>query len=196
MGAEVGEVDFPPRSTGCLAYYIIGPAEASSNLARFDGIRYGHRAEDAEDVLDLYMRSRAEGFGPSRSAASCWAPTRCRRATTTRTTDRRRRRARSIIRDFEPAFANYDVLRPDGPHTAFKIGEKAADPLSMYLSDIFTIPVNLAGTPAVSMPCGCADTGLPVGLQLMGTHFNEEMLFRVAHRFEQATDFHKRRPEL
>jgi aspartyl-tRNA(Asn)/glutamyl-tRNA(Gln) amidotransferase subunit A len=189
LGAEVGEVELPSTQYGLPAYYIVGPAEASSNLARFDGIRYGHRAADAEDVMDLYMRSRAEGFGPE-SIRRIMLGTYALSAGYYDAYYGQAQKVRTlIIRDFERAFADYDVLLvPTSPTTAFKIGEKAADPVAMYLSDVYTIPVNLAGIPAVSVPCGLVD-GLPVGLQLMGAHFAESTLLRAAAAFEAATGF-------
>jgi aspartyl-tRNA(Asn)/glutamyl-tRNA(Gln) amidotransferase subunit A len=186
MGAEIGEVDMPAAQHGLSAYYIIGPAEASSNLARFDGIRYGHRVADAEDVIDLYTRSRAEGFGPE-SIRRIMLGTYALSAGYYDAYYGQAQKARTIIiRDFENAFADYDVLlTPTTPTTAFKLGEKSEDPLSMYLSDIFTIPVNLSGICALSMPIGLgADTGLPVGLQLMGTHFAEKTILRAAAALE------------
>jgi len=191
LGAEVGEVDLPAAQHGLSAYYIIGPAEASSNLARFDGIRYGHRVQDAEDVIDLYMRSRAEGFGPE-SIRRIMLGTYALSAGYYDAYYGQAQKARTvIIRDFERAFADYDVLlTPTSPTTAFKIGEKAADPMSMYLSDVYTIPVNLAGNVGLSIPVGLGtDSGLPVGLQLMGTHFSEATVLRAAYALEQAVAF-------
>ncbi len=186
LGAEVGEVELPACRYGLPAYYIIGPAEASSNLARFDGIRYGLRVPDAEDVMDLYLRSRAEGFGHEAirrimlgtyALSAGYYDAYYGQAQKVRTL---------IIRDFERAFADFDVLvTPTSPTVAFAIGEKAADPVSMYLSDVYTIPVNLAGIPSVSVPCGLVD-GLPVGLQLMGPHFAESNLMRAAWAYEKA----------
>jgi aspartyl-tRNA(Asn)/glutamyl-tRNA(Gln) amidotransferase subunit A len=191
LGAEVGEVDLPAAKHGLSAYYVIGPAEASSNLARFDGIRYGHRVKDAADVLDLYMRSRAEGFGPE-SIRRIMLGTYALSAGYYDAYYGQAQKARTvIIRDFERAFADYDVLlTPTSPTTAFKIGEKSADPLSMYLSDFYTIPVNLAGNVGVSIPIGLgADTGLPIGLQLIGTHFAEATVLRAAKAMESAVAF-------
>jgi aspartyl-tRNA(Asn)/glutamyl-tRNA(Gln) amidotransferase subunit A len=189
LGAEVGEVDLPSTQFGLPAYYIIGPAEASSNLARFDGIRYGHRAADADDVLDLYLRSRAEGFGPE-SIRRIMLGTYALSAGYYDAYYGQAQKVRTlIIRDFESAFASFDVLlTPTSPTTAFRIGEKSADPVAMYLSDVYTIPVNLAGIPAVSVPCGTVD-GLPVGLQIMGKHFAEATVLRVAHAVEASTGF-------
>jgi aspartyl-tRNA(Asn)/glutamyl-tRNA(Gln) amidotransferase subunit A len=188
-GAEVGETQLPSTQYGLPAYYIIGPAEASSNLARFDGIRYGHRAKDAEDVMDLYLRSRAEGFGPE-SIRRIMLGTYALSAGYYDAYYGQAQKVRTlIIRDFDRAFEQFDVLlTPTSPTTAFKIGEKAADPVAMYLSDVFTIPINLAGIPAVSVPCGLAD-GLPVGLQIIGRHFAESTILRVAQSVEDITAF-------
>jgi len=191
LGAEVGEVNLPAAQHGLSAYYIIGPAEASSNLARFDGIRYGHRVADAEDVLDLYMRSRAEGFGPE-SIRRIMLGTYALSAGYYDAYYGQAQKARTImIRDFERVFSEYDVvLTPTSPTTAFRIGEKAADPLSMYLSDVFTIPVNLAGNVGVSIPIALgSESGLPVGLQLIGTHFAERTVLRAARAMESVACF-------
>lgn len=196
LGAQVGEVTLPAAHHGLSAYYIIGPAEASSNLARFDGIRYGHRATDAEDVLDLYNRSRAEGFGPE-SIRRIMLGTYALSAGYYDAYYGQAQRARSVIAaDFAAAFADYDVLlTPTSPTTAFKIGEKAADPLSMYLSDIYTIPVNLAGNVGISIPIGLgAESGLPVGLQIIGDHFAEATVLRAAAAVEEAVGFDPRPP--
>ncbi len=191
MGAEVGEVTLPNARHGLSAYYIVGPAEASSNLARFDGIRYGHRVADAEDVLDLYMRSRAEGFGPE-TIRRVMLGTYALSAGYYDAYYGQAQKARTVIADdFSKAFADYDVLlTPTSPTTAFSIGEKASDPLQMYLSDIFTIPVNLAGNTALSIPVGLgARSGLPVGLQLIGDHFNEAAILRAAQALEERIAF-------
>lgn len=189
LGAEVGEVELPSTAYGLSAYYILGPAEASSNLARFDGIRYGHRAKDADDVLDLYMRSRAEGFGPE-AIRRIMIGTYALSAGYYDAYYGQAQKVRTLIgREFEAAFADFDVLlTPTSPTTAFKIGERAANPVSMYLSDVYTIPVNMAGIPALSVPCGTLD-GLPVGLQIMGTHFAEATILRAAQAFEDACGF-------
>ena len=164
LGAEVGEVDLPHAKYGLAAYYIIGPAEASSNLARFDGIRYGYRVPDPADVLDLYMRSRAEGFGPE-SIRRIMLGTYALSAGYYDAYYGQAQKVRTlIIRDFDARVRATSTCcsRPTSPTVAFKIGEKADDPLSMYLSDVYTIPVNLAGIPGVSIPCGLSE-GLPVG---------------------------------
>lgn len=178
------------------AYYLIATAEASSNLARYDGVRYGLRVEDAEDVVDMYMRSRSRGFGHevkrrimlgTYSLSAGYYDAYYLKALKVRTL---------IKRDFDRAFEQYDLLlSPTSPSTAFKVGEMVNDPLQMYLQDVCTIPVNLAGIPAISIPCGLVN-GLPVGLQLMGKAFDEGTLLRVAYTFEQNTDFGRLRPQL
>lgn len=190
-GAEVVEVDLPAAEHALSAYYIIGPAEASSNLARFDGIRYGHRAANPEDVLDLYMRSRAEGFG-AESIRRIMLGTHALSAGYYDAYYGQAQKARTVmIRDFERAFAKADVLlTPTSPTTAFRLGEKVDDPLAMYLSDYYTIPVNLAGNTALSLPVGLGrDSGLPVGVQLIGTHFAEATVLRAAAELEREVAF-------
>ncbi len=191
LGAEVGEVELPSTAHGLSAYYVIGAAEASSSLARFDGIRYGHRVEDAADVLDLYMRSRAEGFGPE-TIRRVMLGTYALSAGYYDAYYGQAQKARTLIkRDFAAAFEDFDVLlTPTSPTTAFRIGEKSDDPLSMYLSDIYTIPVNLAGNCAISVPSGlCPESGLPIGLQIIGTHFAEATILRAAAAYESAVAF-------
>ena len=188
LGAEVGEVNLPMSQHGLAAYYIIGPAEASSNLARFDGIRYGHRVPDAKDVLDLYMRSRAEGFGPE-SIRRIMLGTYALSAGYYDAYYGTAQKTRTLIaNEFASAFEKFDVLiTPTSPTVAFKIGEKAEDPLSMYLSDVYTIPLNLAGLPGVSIPAAeCTETGLPIGVQIIGRHFDEATMLRVAATLEGA----------
>ena len=191
LGAEVGEVRLPSARHGLAAYYIIGPAEASSNLARFDGIRYGHRAAGAEDVIDLYMRSRAEGFGPE-SIRRIMLGTYALSAGYYDAYYGQAQKARTrIIEDFRSAFERFDVLlTPTTPEVAFRFGEKTDDPYLMYLNDIYTIPVNLAGNCAVSVPAGlCSSAGMPMGLQIIGDYFAEATLLRAAAAFEEATHF-------
>ncbi len=188
LGAKVDEVDLPTARHGLSSYYVIGPAEASSNLARFDGVRYGHRAKGAEDVLDMYFRSRAEGFGPE-SVRRIMLGTYALSAGYYDAYYGQAQRARTLIRrDFASAFERFDVLlTPTTPTAAFRFGEKAADPLAMYLSDVFTIPVNLAGNCAISVPAGLgAHSGLPVGVQLIADHFEEVSLLRAAAAYESA----------
>ncbi len=198
MGAIVGEVDLPTSQHGLSAYYIIGPAEASSNLARFDGIRYGHRVDGATDVLDLYMRSRSEGFGPE-AKRRIMLGTYALSAGYYDAYYGKAQKARTLIAsEFSAAFADYDVLlTPTSPQVAWKFGEKS-DPLTMYLADIFTIPVNLAGNCGISIPCGITaaedGTPLPIGLQLIGDHFAEAKLFRAAAALERDLDLDMRSP--
>ncbi len=196
LGATVGEVELPSAQHGLSAYYIIGPAEASSNLARFDGIRYGARAEDPADVLDLYMRSRAEGFGPE-TIRRVMLGTYALSAGYYDAYYGQAQKARTLIkRDFASAFEDFDVLlTPTAPSAAFKVGEKSQDPMEMYLNDIFTIPVNLAGNCAISVPAGLGvDSGLPVGVQIIGDYFAEDVLLRAAAAYEGAVGFDSRPP--
>jgi aspartyl-tRNA(Asn)/glutamyl-tRNA(Gln) amidotransferase subunit A len=191
LGAEVADVDLPAAKHGLAAYYIIGPAEASSNLARFDGIRYGHRAEDPADVIDLYMRSRAEGFGPE-TIRRIMLGTYVLSAGYYDAYYGQAQKARTrIIEDFDAAFERFDVLlTPSTPGPAFRFGEKAADPLAMYLNDFYTIPVNLAGNCAISVPAGlCASSGMPLGLQIIGDYFAEATLLQAAAAYEEAVGF-------
>lgn len=197
LGAEIVEISLPHSDLAIPVYYIIATAEASSNLARYDGIRYTHRSADAKDVVDVYFKSRAEGFGEevkrriilgSYVLSSGYYDAYYLRA----------QKVRTLIRnDFEKAFENVDViLAPTSPTTAFKVGEKSSDPLSMYLSDIFTINVNLAGLPGLSLPCGFASDGMPVGLQMIGKAFDESNLLSYAHAYESACDWKNRNPQL
>ncbi|MHB1342184.1 MAG: Asp-tRNA(Asn)/Glu-tRNA(Gln) amidotransferase subunit GatA [Coriobacteriia bacterium] len=190
LGAEVGEVDLPTSQHGLAAYYVLGPAEASSNLARFDGIRYGYRSPDAEDVLDLYMRSRAEGFGPE-TIRRVMLGTYALSAGYYDAYYGQAQKARTLItREFATAFERFDVLiTPTTPTVAFKFGEKAADPVSMYLSDVYTIPLNLAGLPGVSVPTAKSVEGLPIGVQVIANHFDESTMFRAARALESAAGF-------
>ncbi|MBA4837443.1 Asp-tRNA(Asn)/Glu-tRNA(Gln) amidotransferase subunit GatA, partial [Thermoactinomyces intermedius] len=187
MGAHVEEVSLPHMEYAVAAYYIIAPAEASSNLARFDGVRYGVR-KTGKNLLDLYLESRSQGFGPevkrrimlgTYALSSGYYDAYYKKA----------QKVRTLIRqDFENVFKQFDVIvGPTTPTTAFKIGEQADDPLTMYMNDILTIPVNLAGLPAISVPCGLAD-GMPVGLQIIGQPFAESTVLRVAHAYEQQTE--------
>lgn len=196
LGAVWQEVSLPHSEYAVATYYLLASSEASSNLARFDGVRYGVRAENPSHLLDLYHRSRSEGFGSevkrrimlgTYALSSGYYDAYYLKAQQVRTL---------IKQDFEKVFAEYDVIiGPTAPTTAFKIGEQIDDPLKMYLNDICTIPVNLAGVPAISVPCGLVD-GLPVGLQIIGNVFAESTVLRVAHAFEQHTDHHRLRPDL
>jgi aspartyl-tRNA(Asn)/glutamyl-tRNA(Gln) amidotransferase subunit A len=185
-GAVVAETSLPNLEYGLSAYYIIAPAEASSNLARFDGVRYGYRAADPEDLMDMYTRTRAEGFGDEVKRRIMLGTYALSAGYYDAYYGKAQKARTLIVRDFSKAFEDYDVLvSPTSPTTAFKIGEKTGDPLQMYLSDICTIPVNLAGLPGISIPCGTVD-GLPVGLQIIGKALDEETLLRVAYSFEQS----------
>jgi aspartyl-tRNA(Asn)/glutamyl-tRNA(Gln) amidotransferase subunit A len=196
LGAKVEEVSLPTLKYGVPTYYILATAEASSNLERYDGVKYGHRSEDSPDLLNMYYNTRREGFG-AEVKRRIMLGTYALSAGYYDAYYLKAQKVRTLIKqDFEKAFSKFDVLiSPTAPSVAFKIGEKVNDPLSMYLSDIATIPVNLAGLPAISIPCGQAD-GLPIGLQIIGKAFSEEMLLRVAFTYEQNTEWHKQRAKL
>ena len=195
LGAQLKEVSLPSLPLSVPTYYVVAPAECSSNLARFDGVRYGHRCENPRDLMDLYCRSRGEGFG---------AEVKRRIMTGTYVLSAgyydayylQAQRARQLInRDFERAFKEVDVLMgPTTPTPAFAIGAKTSDPITMYLNDIYTIGANLAGLPAISLPCGFVES-LPVGLQIVGPHFAEAKILNAAHRYQRETDWHRRMPE-
>ena len=197
LGAEVVEISLPHTDYAVAVYYLIATAEASANLARFDGVRYGARVRGA-DVLETYSKTRGAGFGPEvkrRIILGTYALS----AGYYDAYYLRAQKVRTLIRrDFEQAFQKCDVIvTPTSPTPAFKIGEKANDPLQMYLSDIFTISVNLAGNCGLSLPCGfTSQPKLPIGLQLIGKAFDEPTLLRVAHAYEQSTSWHKERPAL
>ncbi len=195
MGATVHEIHLPNTALSIPAYYVIAPAECSSNLARYDGVRYGHRCVDPVDLEDLYKRSRSEGFG-SEVKRRIMIGTYALSAGYFDAYYLKAQKIRGLIRhDFANAFQNVDViLGPTSPETAFKIGEKTDDPISMYLSDLYTIAVNLAGLPGISIPAGFSK-GLPVGMQLIGNYFAEAKLLNVAHQYQKATDWHTRTPE-
>jgi aspartyl-tRNA(Asn)/glutamyl-tRNA(Gln) amidotransferase subunit A len=197
LGAEKIEVSLPHTEYAVAAYYVIAPSEASSNLARYDGVKYGMREKNQNDMINMYRRTRSNGFGPEVQRRIIIG-TYCLSAGYYDAYYGKASQVRTLImHDFKKAFEKCDVLLcPVAPTPAFKIGEKVDDPLTMYLTDIFTLSANLAGIPGMSIPCGFSKQGLPIGLQLMGKHFNEEMLFKVAYNFEQATDFHKKKPTL
>jgi len=197
MGAEVREITCPQFRYGIPTYYVIAPSEASANLARYDGVRYGARKEQAADLMQMYTRTRAEGFGPevkrrimigTYALSSGYYDAYYLKAQKVRTL---------IKRDFEKAFEDVDVLVcPTAPTTAFPAGTKSDDPLSMYLLDLMTIPANLAGLPGLSLPCGFSKAGLPIGLQIIGNVLQEEKVLRVAYAYEQATSWHTLKPDL
>ncbi|MDP3937949.1 MAG: Asp-tRNA(Asn)/Glu-tRNA(Gln) amidotransferase subunit GatA [Deltaproteobacteria bacterium] len=196
MGAKTREVSLATTPYAVAAYYLIAPAEASSNLARYDGVKYGYRTAEAVDLLDMYVRTRSEGFGAevkrrimlgTYALSSGYYDAYYRKATSVRSL---------IRREFEESFRECDVLlTPVAPTAAFRIGEKIDDPLTMYMSDVFTIPVNLAGIPGLSLPCGFTREGLPIGLQILARPLAEGTILRVAHAYEQAHEWHRRRPE-
>jgi aspartyl-tRNA(Asn)/glutamyl-tRNA(Gln) amidotransferase subunit A len=195
LGAETTEISLPNTGLAVPAYYVVAPAECSSNLSRFDGVRYGYRCENPRDLEDLYKRSRGEGFG-SEVKRRIMIGTYALSAGYYDAYYLKAQKVRRLIReDFLRAFEEVDVIMgPTSPTTAFRLGEKTTDPVSMYLSDIYTIAVNLAGLPGMSIPAGFAQ-GLPVGLQIIGNYFSEERLLNVAHRYQQVTDWHERMPE-
>jgi len=197
LGATVREVTLPHTAYAVATYYILATSEASSNLARYDGVKYGVRAEGAKDLLDMYMKSRSQGFGPEvkrRIMLGTYALS----AGYYDAYYKKGQQARTLIkRDFDDAFKSVDIIAtPTAPTAAFKIGEKSADPLQMYLSDIFTISVNLAGIPGISIPCGFTKNSLPIGLQLLGRHFDEESILHASFAYEQATEWHRQRAKL
>jgi len=200
LGAEIIDVSLPHTEYAVAVYYILATAEASANLARFDGVRYGHRADNPANLLDHYGRTREEGFGPEVKRriilgtyvlSSGYYDAYYLRA----------QKVRTLIRqDFTEAFNKVDaIICPTSPEPAFKAGDRTGDPLKMYLADVFTIATNLAGNPGISIPCGFATTDevqLPIGLQLIGKPFEEAPLLEIAHAYEQSTEWHKHRPPL
>ena len=196
LGGVPLEVSLPHTDYAVATYYLLATSEASSNLARYDGVKYGFR-QTGKDLLEMYKNTRAKGFGSevkrrimlgTYALSSGYYDAYYKKAQQVRTL---------IKRDFEEAFSRVDVMvTPTAPTPAFKVGEKADDPLQMYLSDIFTISVNLAGVPGISIPCGFTHNGLPIGMQLIGRHFDEETILRAAFAYEQATEWHKRKPRI
>ncbi|NGZ02525.1 MAG: Asp-tRNA(Asn)/Glu-tRNA(Gln) amidotransferase GatCAB subunit A [Nitrospira sp. WS238] len=195
LGAEVKEIQLPRTDAAVAVYYVIATAEASSNLARFDGVKFGLRAKETKNLLELYTKTRQEGFGPEVKRrimlgtyvlSAGYYDAYYGKAQAVRTL---------VCQDFHTAFNDVDVIvTPTTPTPAFKLGEKSENPLQMYLSDVFTISVNLAGLPAISLPCGLSSTGLPIGLQLIGRAFEEEIVLRAAYAYEQATQWHLKKP--
>jgi aspartyl-tRNA(Asn)/glutamyl-tRNA(Gln) amidotransferase subunit A len=197
LGAEIIEIDMPHLDYAIAAYYVIATAEASSNLARYDGVHYGYRTENPQDYIEVYSKSRAEAFGEE-------VKRRIMLGTFTLSSGYydayylKALKVRNLIRgDFDKAFQKCDcIMMPVSPTPAFKIGEKVDDPLTMYLSDIYTIAANLAGIPGISVPCGFDEKNLPIGLQILAPAFAEEKLLRIARMFEAQTDWHKRKPTI
>src|SRR5688572_15752223 len=195
QGARPVEVELPHTRVAVAAYYVIAPAEASSNLSRFDGVRYGHRAAEYGDLLDMYCRTRAEGFGAEVKGRILVGTYVLSHGYYDAYYLQAQKIRRLVAQDFALAFEKCDVIMgPTAPTTAFELGARTKDPVQMYLGDVFTIPAPLAGLPALSVPCGFDGAGLPVGLQLMGRHFSEGLLLGVAHQYQQATDWHRRVP--
>ncbi len=194
MGAEVVEIELPNTNLAVPTYYVVAPAECSSNLSRYDGVRFGHRCDDPKDLEDLYKRSRGEGFGDEVKRRIMIGAYTLSAGYYDAYYLKAQRLRRLISEDFEKAFEKVDVIMgPVTPNTAFRKGEKADDPVSMYLSDIYTIAVNLAGLPGMSIPAGFSDD-MPVGLQLIGNHFSEAKLLNMAHQYQLATDWHRALP--
>ena len=194
LGAAIVDVSLPNSHLSVPAYYVIAPAEASSNLSRYDGVRYGYRAPEYGNLDDMYMKTRAQGFGAEVKRRILIGAYVLSHGYYDAYYLQAQRIRRLIANDFVEAFKSCDVIMgPTSPTTAFRLGEKSADPVQMYLSDIYTIAVNLAGLPGMSVPCGFADD-LPVGLQLIGNYFDEARLLGVAHRYQMATDWHRRLP--
>ena len=195
LGGEIKDIQLPRTDAAVAVYYVLATAEASSNLARFDGVKFGLRAKETKDLLDLYMKTRQEGFGPEVKRrimlgtyvlSAGYYDAYYGKAQAVRTL---------VCQDFDAAFKEVDlIVTPATPTPAFKLREKSEDPLQMYLSDIFTISVNLAGLPAIALPCGFSTSGLPIGLQLIGRPFEEETILRAAHAYEQATQWHLKKP--
>ncbi|MGH7207026.1 MAG: amidase family protein, partial [Nitrospiraceae bacterium] len=197
LGGDIKDVKLPATDAAIATYYLIATAEASSNLARYDGVKYGLRSKQTKDLLEMYMMTRQEGFGPevkrrimlgTYALSAGYYEAYYGKAQAVRTL---------IRRDFEAAFQEVDlIVTPVMPTPAFKLGERVADPLQMYLSDIYTISVNLAGIPAISLPCGFSRAGLPIGLQIIGRAFEEETILRAAHAYEQATGWRTKKPHI
>ena len=195
LGATLVDVSLPNSAAGIPCYYVIAPAEASSNLSRFDGVRFGHRSEHAEELIDLYENSRAEGFGEEVKRRILIGTYALSAGYYDAYYLKAQKIRRVIAQDFETAFEQCDVIvGPTSPTTAFPLGAKTQDPVAMYLNDIFTNTVNLAGLPGLSVPCGFDTTGLPVGLQLIGKFMDEASLLSTAHQLQQETDWHQRMP--
>jgi aspartyl-tRNA(Asn)/glutamyl-tRNA(Gln) amidotransferase subunit A len=195
LGATFVDVELPNSKLSIPSYYILAPAEASSNLARYDGVRYGYRCEDPQGLLDLYCRSRGEGFGPEVKRRIMIGTYVLSSGHIDAFYLKAQKIRQLIANDFKTAFQKADViLAPTSPSVAFKIGEKSTDPVTMYQSDIYTISINMAGLPAISVPCGFSQN-LPVGMQLIGNYFDEPRLLNVAHQYQTQTDWHQQMPE-
>ncbi len=197
LGATTVEISLPASELSVPAYYVIAPAEASSNLSRYDGVRYGYRAKSYDDLLDMYCKTRAEGFGAEVKRRVLIGTYVLSHGYYDAYYLQAQRIRRLIARDFSRAFEQCDVIMsPTSPSTAFRIGDRTADPVQMYLSDVFTIAANLAGLPGMSIPCGLDMAGLPVGLQIIGNYFSEARMLNVANVFQKQTDWHLRKPPI
>ncbi|MDH5535341.1 MAG: Asp-tRNA(Asn)/Glu-tRNA(Gln) amidotransferase subunit GatA, partial [Betaproteobacteria bacterium] len=195
LGCETVEVELPRMRLSVPVYYVLAPAEASSNLARYDGVRYGYRAPEFTDLMDMYKKTRAQGFGAEVKRRILIGTYVLSHGYYDAYYIRAQKLRRLIAADFAEAFKRCDVIiGPTSPTTAFRLGEKSGDPVQMYLSDIYTIAVNLAGLPGMSVPCGFDAKGLPVGLQIIGNYFREAQILNVAHQYQLATDWHLRAP--
>ena len=197
LGAKIVDISLPHTEYAVAVYYIVANAEASSNLARYDGVKYGYRTNDVRGIIDMYSRTRSEGFGNevkrrimlgNYALSSGYYDAYYLKAS----------KVRNLIKnDFDAAFEKIDcIVCPTSPVPAFKIGERANNPLEMYLSDICTIPANLAGIPGISIPCGFSKEGLPIGMQILTRHFEEKKMLQIAYAFERETDFHRKKPKL
>jgi aspartyl-tRNA(Asn)/glutamyl-tRNA(Gln) amidotransferase subunit A len=195
LGATIVELSLPRSALSVPAYYVIAPAEASSNLSRFDGVRYGYRAPEYADLLDMYCKTRAQGFGAEVKRRILVGTYVLSHGYYDAYYLKAQKLRRLIAQDFAAAFRECDLIAgPTAPTVAFELGAKTADPVQMYLEDIYTVPANLAGLPAMAVPCGAGAHGLPVGLQLVGNYFAEARMLGVAHQFQRATDWHTRSP--
>ena len=196
QGAELIEIDLPNTALAIPVYYIVACAEASSNLSRFDGVKFGHRAADFADLTDMYKKSRAEGFGQEVKRRIMTGAYVLSHGYYDAYYLQAQKIRRMIADDFQQAFKQCDVIAgPVAPTVAWKLGEKSDDPVANYLADIFTLPASLAGLPGLSLPVGFGAAGMPVGLQLIGNYLQEARLLNVAHRYQQATDWHTRKPQ-
>lgn len=197
LGASIVEVSLPNSKLSVPVYYVLAPAEASSNLSRFDGVRYGYRAPEYSDLADMYEKSRAQGFGPEVKRRIMIGTYVLSHGYYDAYYIQAQKIRRLIAQDFVEAYKHCDVIMgPASPSTAFNLGEKGDDPIQMYLSDIYTIAVNLAGLPGMSIPCGFGDNNMPVGLQIIGNYFDEARMLNVSHAYQQVTDWHTQQPAL
>ena len=195
LGAQTVDISLPNSALSVPAYYVIAPAEASSNLSRFDGVRFGHRAKEYTDLVEMYKKSRAEGFGAEVKRRILIGTYVLSHGYYDAYYLKAQKLRRLIAQDFARAFEQCDlIVGPTSPSVAFNVGEKSDDPVKMYLNDIYTIAANLAGLPAMSIPCGFGDRGLPVGLHMVGNYFSEGHMLNAAHQYQLGTDWHTRVP--